>query len=184
MVFTLFNLVEVIWLIIPAFAVNGLIPLVGLRGKGKNHPIDGGRKFRGKPLFGHGKTWEGLVFGCFIGVLIASIEMAAFPYLPFGVSPVPLTIVPMSPLLGLLLGIGTVIGDMIGSFIKRRIGLPRGSIAPLLDQEDFLLGSLLFASFLVAIKIDWVILLIIITPIIHLVASVIGFKMRVKKEPW
>jgi CDP-2,3-bis-(O-geranylgeranyl)-sn-glycerol synthase len=184
MVFTLFNLIEVIWLIIPAYAVNGLIPLIGLRGREKNHPIDGGRNFRGKPLLGPGKTWEGLIFGCFIGIFIASVEMLAFPYIPFDISPVPLTIVPMFPLFGLLLGVGTVIGDMTGSFIKRRIGLPRGSIAPLLDQEDFLLGSLLFASFMVAIKIDWVILLVIITPIIHLIASAIGFKMKVKKEPW
>ncbi|MCK4497072.1 MAG: CDP-archaeol synthase, partial [Candidatus Aenigmarchaeota archaeon] len=63
-------------------------------------------------------------------------------------------------------------------------GLPRGAIAPLLDQEDFLLGALLFASFMVIIKIDWVLLLVIITPIIHLIANVIGFKIRVKKEPW
>jgi CDP-2,3-bis-(O-geranylgeranyl)-sn-glycerol synthase len=181
MVFTLFNLIESIWIILPAYAVNGLIPLVGLR---KTHPIDFGKKFRGKPLFGPGKTWEGLVFGCFIGILIASIEMLAFPYLPFDQSPVPLTIVPMSPLLGLMLGIGAIAGDIVGSFIKRRIGLPRGAIAPLLDQEDFLLGSLLFASFLAAIKPDWVLLLVIITPILHLVANLIGFRIRVKKQPW
>lgn len=182
MVFTIFNLVEAIWLILPAYAVNGFIPLVGL--KKKTHPIDGGRKFRGKPIFGPGKTWEGLVFGCFIGILIAAIEMLAFPFLPWEISIVPLTIVQMSPFLGLLLGIGTVAGDMAGSFIKRRMGLPRGSVAPLLDQLDFLLVALLFSSFAVTVKLDWVILLVVITPIIHLVASVIGYKMRVKKEPW
>jgi CDP-2,3-bis-(O-geranylgeranyl)-sn-glycerol synthase len=182
MVFTLWNLIEAIWLILPAYAVNGLMPLVGLRKN--NHPVDLGSRFMGRPLLGPGKTWEGTLFGLFVGILIASIEMLAFPYLPFDQSPVTLTIVPMSPLLGLLLGLGTVIGDMAGSFIKRRVGLPRGSIAPLLDQEDFLLCSLLFASFFVAIKIDWVIILVIITPVIHLVASVMGFKMKVKKEPW
>ncbi len=182
MVFTLWNLIEAIWIILPAYAVNGLVPLVGL--KKKNHPIDSGRRFRSKPILGSGKTWEGLIFGCFIGILIASIEMLAFPYLPFGQSPVPLTIVPMSPLLGFMLGIGTIIGDVIGSFIKRRVGLPRGSIAPLLDQEDFLLGALLFASFVVSIKIDWILLLVVITPILHLIANIIGFKIRVKKEPW
>lgn len=182
MIFTLWNLIEAIWIILPAYAVNGLVPLVGL--KKNNHPIDFGKRFRGKPILGSGKTWEGLAFGCFIGILIASIEMLAFPYLPFDQSPVPLTIIPMYPILGFMLGLGTIIGDMVGSFIKRRIGLPRGAIAPLLDQEDFLLGALLFASFMVIIKIDWVLLLVIITPIIHLIANVIGFKIRVKKEPW
>ena len=182
MVFTLWNLIEAIWIILPAYAVNGLIPLAGL--KKKTHPVDFGVKFKGNPLLGPGKTWEGVVFGCFIGILVALVEMAVFPYLPFDQSPVPLTIVPMYPLLGLMLGIGTIVGDMVGSFIKRRLGLPRGAIAPLLDQEDFLLGSLLFASFIVTVKLDWVLLLVIITPIIHLVANIIGFKMRVKREPW
>lgn len=182
MVFTLWSFIEAIWLILPAYAVNGLMPLVGF--KKKNHPIDLGRRWRGKPIFGTGKTWEGLIFGCFIGILIATIEMFAYPYLPFDQSPVPLTIVPMSPFFGFMLGLGAIVGDLAGSFVKRRLGLPRGSVAPILDQEDFLLGSLLFASFVSVIFIEWVLWLVIITPVIHLVANVIGYKIRVKKEPW
>lgn len=182
MIFDIYTLVEVIWFILPAYAANGLVPLVIK--KKKLHRIDGGRKFFGEPLFGAGKSWEGLIFGSFIGILIATIEMLAFPYLPFNISPVTLTIVTMTPLLGLLLGIGALVGDLVGSFIKRRFKIERGKSAPLLDQEDFLIGSLFFASFLVAIKIEWVILLLVITPIIHWVASLIGYVLKVKKEPW
>lgn len=182
MVFTVWSLIGAIWLILPAYAVNGLMPLVGF--KKNNHPIDFGKKWRGKPIFGPGKTWEGLFFGCFIGILIATIQMLVYPYLPFDQSPVPLTIVQMSPFLGFLLGLGAIAGDLVGSFIKRRMGLPRGAIAPILDQEDFLLGALLFASFMVTILIEWILWLVIITPIIHLIANVIGYKIRVKKEPW
>lgn len=179
MVFDIYTLVEAVWLILPAYAANGLVPVF----KGK-HPIDAGRIFFGNPLFGAGKTWEGLIIGTIIGGIIGLIEMLAFPYLPWEVSPVALNIVPMSVALGFLLGFGAMFGDLIGSFVKRRFGLQRGKPAPLLDQEDFLLGSLLFAGFLVVIEIDWIILLVVITPAIHWAASIIGYLLKVKKEPY
>jgi CDP-2,3-bis-(O-geranylgeranyl)-sn-glycerol synthase len=182
MIFDIYTLVEAIWLILPAYAANGLTPLVSLR---KNlHPIDGGRKLWGQPLFGPGKSWEGLVFGTLIGGLIGLVEMLAYPFLPFGISPVPLNIVSMSPLLGLLLGFGAMFGDLAGSFIKRRLKIPRGKPAIILDQEDFLIGALTFSLLLIPIEIEWAILLAVITPIIHLVANGIGYLLKVKKQPW
>jgi CDP-2,3-bis-(O-geranylgeranyl)-sn-glycerol synthase len=182
MVFDIYTLVEAIWIILPAYAANGLTPLIGLK-KGL-HPIDGGRKFRGEPLFGPGKSWEGLLFGTLIGGLIGLVEMLAYPYLPFSISPEPLNIVPMSLLLGLLLGFGAMSGDIFGSFIKRRLKIPRGKPAIILDQEDFLAGALVFSLILITIEIDWVILLAVITPVIHLVANGIGYILRIKKQPW
>lgn len=181
--FDIYTLVEALWLIIPAYAANGLVPVV--RKFGKTHPIDGGRKFiDNRPLLGPGKSWEGLILACVVGALIGTFLMFVQPLLPWDLSPVQLDIVPMSPVLGLLLGLGAMIFDSIGSFIKRRLKLKRGQIAPLLDQEDFLIGSLLFASLLVSIKLDWWIWLLVITPIIHLPASVVAYWLKVKREPW
>jgi CDP-2,3-bis-(O-geranylgeranyl)-sn-glycerol synthase len=182
MVFDIYTLVEALWLILPAYAANGLTPIIGM--KKHLHPIDGGRKFRGEPLFGEGKTWEGLLFGTLMGGLIGLVEMLAYPYLPFSDSPVLLNIVPMSIALGLLLGFGAMTGDLGGSFIKRRLRIPRGSPVPLLDQEDFLAGALVFSLLLISLKIDWIILLTVITPIIHLTANAIGYVLKVKKQPW
>ena len=182
MVFDIYTLVEAIWLILPAYAANGLTPLVGLCKK--LHPIDGGRKLWGQPLLGPGKSWEGLVFGTLIGGLIGMIEMLAYPYLPFSISPVLLNIVPMSLVLGLLLGFGAMSGDLVGSFIKRRLKIPRGRPAPILDQEDFLAGALALSLLLVSLDTGWVILLAVITPVIHIVANGIGYLLKVKKQPW
>ncbi|HDD72521.1 MAG TPA: CDP-2,3-bis-(O-geranylgeranyl)-sn-glycerol synthase [Candidatus Aenigmarchaeota archaeon] len=182
MVFDVYTLVEAVWLILPAYAANGLVPLVGIR---KTHPIDFGKRFYDrKPILGSGKTWEGLVFGIFIAMLISTVEMLAYPFLPFDASPVPLSIVPMSPVLGFLLGAGAMMGDAAGSFIKRRLNLKRGASAPILDQDDFIVGALLFASFTVSVKSSWILLLLIITPIIHLTANFIGYKLKIKKQPW
>ncbi|PJE57922.1 MAG: hypothetical protein COU81_03490 [Candidatus Portnoybacteria bacterium CG10_big_fil_rev_8_21_14_0_10_36_7] len=179
MVFDIYTFVEAIWLILPAYAANGLIPLA--RGK---HPVDGGRKLRGKPIFGPGKTWEGLIMACVVGMVIAFIQMSAFPYLPWEMSEVPLNIVPMSIQLGFLLGLGTVLGDMAGSFIKRRLNLKRGQAAPILDQDDFLVVAFLFASLLVVIQWQWVVLMLILTPIFHWLACIVGYLAKVKKEPY
>ncbi len=178
-VFSIFVLVEAIWLILPAYAANGLMPLA--RGK---RPIDGGRTWRGKPLLGKGKTWEGLILGAVVGMIIGTVEMFAFPYLPWDMSPVALTIVSMGPVLGLLLGLGAGIGDLAGSFIKRRARINRGGPAPLLDQEDFIVGSLLFASLLVSVQLNWWLMLLVLTPVLHVISNVIGYLLKVKKEPW
>lgn len=186
MVFDLFTLVEGLWIVLPAYAANGFAPLVKYRKT--LHPIDRGKTWHGKPIFGHGKTWEGLLLGVVIAIIIAVVQQIAFPFLPWGLSEelhgVTLNIVPMSALLGLLLGLGSMVGDLGGSFVKRRLGFRRGKSFPVLDQDDFLVGAFLFASLLVAVEVSWVILYLILTPIFHLIASAIGYKAGVKREPY
>ena len=173
----LYLFVEALWFILPAYAANGLATLP----KG-SHPIDRGKTFRDRPLFGPGKTWEGLIFGCIVAAFVGFVQMAAMPNLPFGISPVPLMIVDMTPLLGLLLGLGAMAGDIAGSFAKRRLGIPKGNAAPILDQTDFLFGAFLFAVFLVPLKWQWFLLLFVITPVLHLIANIIAYVLGIKNR--
>jgi CDP-2,3-bis-(O-geranylgeranyl)-sn-glycerol synthase len=182
MVFTIYNLVEAVWVVLPAYAANGLTPLMGLRSG--LHPIDGGRMLGRSRLLGEGKTWEGLAFGTAVAVAIALVEMLAFPYLPWGLSEIPLMIASMSPLLGFALGLGAMLGDAAGSFFKRRLNRPRGSPVPLLDQLDFLLGAFLLAALVVQVRLEWVLIMVVLTPVLHLAASLIGFRLGIKKTPW
>ena len=186
MVFDIFTLVEGFWILIPAWAANGFAPLAKFT-PGRHH-IDGGRTFRGKPLLGAGKTWEGLLVGVVAAILVALFEQSMFPFLPWELSEqvhgVTLNIVPMSALLGFLLGLGSMAGDITASFLKRQIGLARGRAAPILDQDDFIIGALLFASLLVAVEISWAILYLILTPAAHWIASFCGYKLKIKNEPW
>jgi CDP-2,3-bis-(O-geranylgeranyl)-sn-glycerol synthase len=175
----IYTLIEAIWLVLPAYGANGLCTLA--RGR---HPIDRGFIFRGQPLFGEGKTWEGLILGTVVGAVIASVQMLAYPYLPWGLSDVTLMITPMTPLLGLALGLGAMLGDLGGSFIKRRLGLKRGAPAPVLDQEDFIAGMLIAAVLLVPVKLEWMIIIVAMTPVLHLAANFIAFRLRLKKVPY
>jgi CDP-2,3-bis-(O-geranylgeranyl)-sn-glycerol synthase len=175
----IYTFVEALWLVIPAYGANGLASLA--RGR---RPIDSGKYFRGQRIFGDGKTWEGFIFGVVVASAVATFQMFMFPYLPWGLSDVPLQIIPMTPYLGLLLGLGAMVGDLGGSFIKRRMKIQRGRPAPLLDQEDFIIGMFAFAAFVVPIKWEWIIILFILTPAAHLMANGVAYLLKVKKVPY
>ncbi len=119
------GLVELIVYIVPAMVANGA-PVV-MHGP---PPIDFGRRFiDGRRVFGDGKTWGGLLGGLTAGTLVSSVE-AAF-------------VGPMIIPYGALSSLGALIGDLLGSFLKRRVGLERGARAPVLDQLGFYLFALI-----------------------------------------
>jgi CDP-2,3-bis-(O-geranylgeranyl)-sn-glycerol synthase len=84
-------------------------------------------------------------------------------------------------LLGLTLGGGALIGDACGSFIKRRLKLESGRPAPILDQLDFVVGALVFASFIVVIPVEMIVIILVISVFLHLGANIIAYLLGIKK---
>lgn len=80
--------------------------------------------------------------------------------------------------------LGAVAGDAFGAFVKRRLGMPRGAMAPGLDQLSFILFALLFAYPFVAIPAPIMLAIIAITAPAHLIANFVAYKLGWKKEPW
>jgi CDP-2,3-bis-(O-geranylgeranyl)-sn-glycerol synthase len=160
------------WLILPAYFAN-FTPVL-LKGK---KPIDFKKKFvDGNRLLGDGKTIEGFLGGFLAGVLIGLLQIYFQKYLPLQFYHNFLTIV--------LLSFGAVFGDLLGSFIKRRFNLKRGEPAPLLDQLDFLIFSLVLVSLVINISLSMVIFLVIVTPLIHFLSNIFAYLFKLKKEPW
>jgi len=156
-----------LWFIFPAYVANAA-PVV----LGGGRPIDGGRKFRdGRPLLGPGKTVRGFLVGLIAGSLVGLVQ---------GIIVGSCAV----PVVGVLLSLGALTGDLCGSFIKRRINIPRGGAAPLLDQLGFLLLALLFASPLVVPDWEIILTLILLTPPIHLGTNFIGYKLGAKSKPY
>ncbi len=149
-----------IW-VLPVYAANSSATLSRLLPK--THPIDlGARFFDGKRILGDGKTFEGIIIGLTVGYVAGKLVYPPF-YDPFPYV-----------LLALL-------GDMAGSFVKRRMGLERGAEAPLLDQLDFLLFSYLAHP---PISPEAAALLIVLTYFVHRLANVVAYLIDLKKEPW
>jgi hypothetical protein len=113
-----------------------------------DRPIDGGRHWRGRRIFGDGKTWRGAVLSIAGSGLVVPLQRALQGHLPRALQAVDYsTISPVA--FGVTLGLGAILGELPNSFIKRRLGIPRGGTAKGVlavvfytwDQLDTLLGA-------------------------------------------
>ncbi|MEL7671456.1 CDP-2,3-bis-(O-geranylgeranyl)-sn-glycerol synthase [Methanobacterium sp.] len=175
----------VIYFMLPAYLAN-VSALVFGGGK----PLDFGRNFRdGRRIIGNGVTWRGTIIGTLIGTFIGILQGSVSEYygnvfsLIPGITiihgPIPTSIL-QGALVGLFLGGGALIGDAVGSFIKRRIGIERGKAAPFLDQLDFVIGALIFASLIVFIPLNMIIIILIISIVLHLLTNMIAYLIGMK----
>jgi len=171
---------------LPAYIANMAPVLIAKPGLCKclARPIDNDRTWRGKPILGKGKTWRGLIAGVLAAIIIAGIQMLLFRYSFFqSISVVDFNEVNFL-IFGALAGLGAMIGDSVKSFFKRRIGIKSGAAWPIADQLDFIIGFLLFTYCLVRPEIIIMIIVIAITPLLHLLTNVIGYKLKLKKVWW
>ncbi|MCD6435323.1 MAG: CDP-2,3-bis-(O-geranylgeranyl)-sn-glycerol synthase [Clostridiales bacterium] len=167
-------LIQIFWFILPAYAANAFPPL--LRGK---RPLDFGKSWRGKPILGKGKTIEGtiggIIFGCLVGFSQLYFQSYVETYLP---------LIELTPILVVLLSAGAILGDIVASFFKRRAGIKRGEPVPLMDQLDFILGALLLSSIFKRLPLLHFSLIIVLTPLIHLLANGISYLLKIKSVPY
>jgi CDP-2,3-bis-(O-geranylgeranyl)-sn-glycerol synthase len=167
-------------IIFPAYAANGFPPLSrGIR------PIDFGKNWLDRRrIFGDGKTYEGFALGVFAGTLIGVLEAYLYPDLNAYAMQFGFSLPTISLTIGFLIALGAMCGDLAGSFIKRRMGLGRGADVPLLDQWNFIIGSVVFVYFFTQITIWMFLIMLLITPVVHRLANIIAHKIKIKREPW
>ncbi len=160
-----------LYYIFPAYCANGAPVLFG-----GGRPIDGGKTFRdGKPLFGPHKTVRGFVSGLIIGTFVGWVQEA------YGLS---VGLPQGSVVLGFVLSLGALTGDLLGSFIKRRLNLKSGAHLPVSDQLDFVLMALVFSLLIQPPTLMYALIIIVLTAPIHLMVNVMAYLLRLKKTPW
>ena len=170
------------WFIIPAYAANGLPPFA--RGK---HPLDFGKKLKGKRILGDGKTIEGTVAGFLGGLFWGYILILFQTYVQINPGVVinqDIGLVVMDWPLIILIIIGALLGDIIGSFIKRRLDLSRGTKFPIIDQTGFVVVALLIAAPLYIPSLGAIAFIIASTIFVHLFGNYIAYKTKLKNVPW
>ena len=176
---------QAMYLLLPAYLAN-MAPVIVMKWgvlKQLAVPIDRGRKLSdGKELFGSHKTWRGFLVAVLAGMLMALIQRALLG-VPFfsGLSVLPYD---HALLIGFLMGLGAILGDLAKSFLKRRMGIDPGKPWIPFDQIDFVLGAygLLALFYLVPWKLFWVSLLL--SFILHVLTNHLSFWLGVRRERW
>jgi CDP-2,3-bis-(O-geranylgeranyl)-sn-glycerol synthase len=174
-----FFVADALWLMFPAYVANSSAVLFA-----GTLPIDLGKKFSdGRRILGPGKTFRGLIGGTMTGVTVGVIQQALRMHTQLGVPSFdPIFVV-------ITLSFGALLGDIVKSFFKRRLGFEKGASFPIADQYDFVAGALLFTYIFFP---EWLTLnfvapvliaVIVLTAPIHLMVNYLGFRLG-KKDVW
>lgn len=172
------QIIQLVLFVLPAYVANSA-PLV----LGGGTAIDFGRKISdGRRLFGKGKTIRGFVGGTAAGTLLGVFFSAAGIEF-FGLS------AGEKIALAFLLSFGALFGDLLGSFVKRRLGMAEGEPFFAIDQLLFLVVALTLVYVYdpaVAAKVGvWgTAFLVLLTFAAHLFFNSLAHRLKLKKVPW
>lgn len=181
---TVYEILVGIVAFIPALAANPGAVLAG--GKGR---MDLGKNFiDGKRIFGDGKTVSGYIGGILLGTFfgfIVYIPLSYFSLFPYDPGYIYLLFA------SLVLSWGSLTGDLLGSFTKRRMGIEKGQKGNIIDMWPFVLVAFLFSfiftpGFFLSLYGNFIdiILILILTPVLHRSVNIIAYRMKLKDVPW
>lgn len=177
-------ILQSLWLLLPMGVANMSPVFVKKLGKWSDLRVDFGATLGGKPLFGSHKTWRGMIAGTLVGGLVwwgqvwllNNTDIINKWYL-FDYNDFPIWV-------GFLLGFGAIFGDLIKSFFKRRVGVKSGDKWIPFDQIDYMVGGLAIGSIVLPIPVmSWVVI-IAFGFFFHFFFNWLGFKFKLKDNPW
>jgi CDP-2,3-bis-(O-geranylgeranyl)-sn-glycerol synthase len=125
-------------------------------------PFDFGLSLWSNRILGQSTTWGGLVVVIVVGLIFRLL---------FFIPP------------GIIIGLGCFFGHALGSFIKRRIGLPRGVYFPIVDHGDYIIVTGLILYLIGRLDIATYLLSIAVILIIHPVLCFIAYKLGFRDNP-
>lgn len=172
---------------LPAYFTNMTPSLAASAGvlKCLAKPVDFGRKFRGEPFLGSHKTWLGIVLGPAVGILITLFQAWLFSKYSF-VREISFFDYQKINILffGSLITLGAVSGDLFFAFIKRRLKLKPGARFLPFDQINYVIGAAVFLTPFFEISIKVWISLLILTFLLHVIATQLGFILGLSRNKW
>ncbi len=159
-----------LYFFLPAYIANMLPPLI------RKVP------FLAIPIWesklGKNKTWRGVVVAAVAGGLVFWLQKLAYAN---GFRSLALIdYADFSLWLGVLLGFGALVGDAVESYYKRKENIPPGKPWIPFDQLDFVVGGIVFSFFIYVPPAEVVLLLLIVSPLLHIATNYIGYLLGVR----
>jgi len=176
-----FFLLKCFYFMLPAYFAN-MAPIIVKKIDLLVFPIDFNRKLGSKPVFGKNKTFRGFVFGLIFAVIIAYLQfllhdaglfrsISFFDYQNW-------------MLFGFLMGFGTLAGDLVKSFFKRRLGIAPGAKFVPFDQTDFVIGAFIFIMPVFSLTLKIAAVSLALSFVLHIIVNHLAFYMKIRNEKW
>jgi CDP-2,3-bis-(O-geranylgeranyl)-sn-glycerol synthase len=163
------RLTQLVYLMAPAYVAN-MTPPFSRFWPGWNRPIS-------ERLLGSHKTVIGALGGVLAAVITAGIQAkahwrgASIDYTHW-------------PIVGLLLGVGAIGGDVVKSFIKRRMNIPPGGRWIPADQLDFSIGALALIAPMARLSLSDIGLVLLVTFVGDIGVNHVAYKLGIRDTAW
>lgn len=129
--------------------------------------------------FGKNKTWIGILFAVIVGFVVFLLQQV------FYLKAINLSLIDYQDFpfyFGAVLGLGAIVGDLIESYYKRQAKIAPGEPWMLWDQLDFVFGGIIASSLFYVPAIEVVVVLLIVSPVLHVLTNFIGYTLGLKKN--
>lgn len=151
-------------------------------------PLDGGRSWRGRRVFGDNKTWRGvlcMILFSIVGTYALAVLVALNPGLA------PYNVLDFAshgaPFYGLLYGLGYSLFELPNSFLKRQRDIRPGQAGALpymlLDQADSVFGCLFMVYPYSRMSFVFVLVGVVFFTALHLAMNYLLFICKLRAEP-
>ena len=174
-------ILQCIYLMLPAYFANMAPIIVKNAFNNLKIPIDFNKKINNKPIFGKNKTFRGLIFGIIFAVITAFIQFLLYRNNIFANISIDYS---NWMLIGFLMGFGAIFGDLIESFVKRRINYKPGKSFVPFDQLDFVVGALIFIYPIIMLSLNKIIIILLLSFVLHITVNHLAFYTGMRKKKW
>jgi len=155
------------YLILLILVANGAPILIrNILGDIANFPLDAGKTLGDRsPVFGSSKTWRGIFASVIFTVVVALLLDYSFVF-------------------GLMIAVLAMIGDLLSSFIKRRLRMQPSKMAPFLDQVPESLFPALYMMLVLSLAWQDVLFIVMVFILLEIILSQILYRLGIRRRPY
>lgn len=172
------EVLAIFYFLLPAGVAN-MSPVLFARLPFLGSPMDFGRTWRGRRITGDHKTWRGLVVGIGMAVLFVFLQKWLWPTFQ------EYSLVDYAQVnawgLGLALGAGALLGDLLESVIKRQFKIAPGRPWVPFDQLDWVAGALIASAAYLQPDARTIFIALLLFGILHVASNLFAFAVGLKK---
>jgi len=157
-------------------------------------PIDAGKKFKGKRIFGDHKTWKGFVGYIFFNIIFAVIfgwiyDLCNINHVSY-IYQNHRNFFLFNVCLGALIGLAYALFELPNSFMKRRMGIKPGKTTNdwrkwffvFLDQADSVFGVCLVVCIFYHMSVGFYLLYVLIGAVTHIIINMLLYLVGLRKN--